>query len=48
MTNEELKIKLTELFPSATFDETGEWLTMNIAPVELTFCCSKFFEIKLN
>lgn len=30
MTNEELKIKLTELIPSATFEEGGEWLTLNI------------------
>ena len=30
MTKEELKIKLTELLPAATFDETGEWLNMNI------------------
>ena len=27
MTNEELKIKLTELIPSATFEEGGEWVT---------------------
>lgn len=32
MTKEELKIKLTELLPSATFDESGEWLVMNILP----------------
>lgn len=31
MTKEELKIKLTELFPSATFDESGEWLNINLA-----------------
>jgi NADH-quinone oxidoreductase subunit C len=30
MTNEELKIKLTELIPSAIFEEGGEWLTINI------------------
>ena len=30
MTKEELKIKLTELFPSAVFDETGEWLNIHI------------------
>lgn len=34
MTKEELKIKLTELLPSATFDETSEWLAMNIASQE--------------
>jgi NADH:ubiquinone oxidoreductase subunit C len=31
MNKEELKIKLTELLPAATFDESGEWLNMNIA-----------------
>jgi NADH-quinone oxidoreductase subunit C len=31
MTKEELKIKLTELLPAATFDESGEWLSMNIS-----------------
>jgi NADH:ubiquinone oxidoreductase subunit C len=30
MTKEELKIKLTELLPAATFDESGEWLNMTI------------------
>ena len=35
MTKEELKIKLTELFPSATLDETGEWLNIIIAPGDL-------------
>jgi NADH-quinone oxidoreductase subunit C len=34
MTNEELKIKLTELLPSVLFEETGEWLTINIEPKE--------------
>ena len=32
MTKEELKIKITELLPAATFDESGEWLTINIEP----------------
>ena len=27
MTNEELKIKLTELIPSVVFEEGGEWIT---------------------
>lgn len=31
MTKEVLKIKLTELFPAATFDESGEWLNMTVA-----------------
>lgn len=35
MTKEELKIKIGELFPSAIPDDTGEWLTINIAPGEL-------------
>ena len=34
MTKEELKIKLTELFPTASFDERGEWLTINITPAD--------------
>jgi len=32
MTNEELKIKVTELVPSATFEEGGEWFTAQIDP----------------
>jgi len=35
MTKEELKIKITELIPSAVLDESSEWLTINIAPGEL-------------
>lgn len=34
MTKEELKIKLAELIPSATFDESGEWLTANMIPAD--------------
>jgi len=30
MTNEELKIKLTELIPSAIFEDGGEWITIFI------------------
>lgn len=30
MNNEELKTKITELLPAATFDETGEWLNINV------------------
>jgi NADH-quinone oxidoreductase subunit C len=30
VTKEELKAKLTELVPAATFDETGEWLAVLI------------------
>lgn len=32
MTNEELKIKITELLPAATFEEGGEWITVNVEP----------------
>lgn len=30
MQKEELKIKLTELLPGVAFDESGEWLTVNV------------------
>lgn len=30
MTKEELKVKITEFYPAATFDETGEWLNINV------------------
>ncbi len=32
MNAEELKIKITELLPSAAFEEASEWLTINIEP----------------
>ena len=32
MTNEELKIKITELLPAATFEESGEWINVNVEP----------------
>ena len=32
MTTEELKIKITELLPSSTFEEGGEWLNINVDP----------------
>jgi NADH-quinone oxidoreductase subunit C len=35
MTKEDLKIRLTELIPTATFDESGEWLNMTIAAGDL-------------
>ena len=38
MLNEELKTKITELLPAATFDETGEWLNITIESKDwLTF-----------
>ena len=30
MTNEELKTKITELLPAASFEEGGEWISINI------------------
>ena len=30
MTNEELKIKFTELLPTASFEEGGEWVNVFI------------------
>ena len=32
MSNEELKIKLAELIPTAIFEEGGEWITINVEP----------------
>jgi len=32
MLNEELKNKITELLPAATYDESGEWLNITIDP----------------
>jgi NADH-quinone oxidoreductase subunit C len=32
MSNEEIKEYFTELQPTASFDETGEWLTISIEP----------------
>jgi len=32
MGNEELKTTITGLLPSATFEEGGEWLNVNVAP----------------
>ena len=34
MTNEELKAKITELLPTAAFEEGGQWLTINVEPKE--------------
>ena len=35
MTKEELKISLSELIPTATFDESSEWLNIIITPGDL-------------
>ena len=32
MLNEELKVKITELLPAAVFEESGEWLNVNVEP----------------
>ena len=34
MTSEELKITITELLPTAVFEEGGEWLNINIDPTD--------------
>jgi NADH-quinone oxidoreductase subunit C len=34
MSIEDLKIKITELLPTAAYEEGGQWLTINIAPAE--------------
>lgn len=34
MTNEELKSKITELLATATVEEGGQWLTINVEPGE--------------
>lgn len=34
MTNEELKIKFSELLPAAVFEEGGEWLNVLVTPGE--------------
>src|SRR5664279_6487362 len=32
MTNEEIKIKVTELLPAAAFEDGGEWINVSIEP----------------
>lgn len=34
MRNEELKTKISEVIPNASFEEGGEWLTVNVDPKE--------------
>ena len=34
MTNEALKARLTELIPTATFEEGGEWINMLVEPAD--------------
>ncbi len=34
MDNEALKTKITELLPAATFDESGEWLNIQVEPAD--------------
>ncbi|MEO5888886.1 MAG: NADH-quinone oxidoreductase subunit C [Ferruginibacter sp.] len=35
MTNEELKVQITELLPATSFEEGAQWLTINVQPGEL-------------
>jgi NADH-quinone oxidoreductase subunit C len=37
MTNEALKTKITELLPAVGFDESGQWLTVNVEPEDWRF-----------
>jgi len=41
MTNEEIKTRLTELLPTATFEEGGEWVNVNIDPKDWLATASK-------
>ena len=42
MLNEELKTKITELLPSATYDESSEWLNIIIDPKDWLPLAQKF------
>jgi NADH:ubiquinone oxidoreductase subunit C len=49
MTNEELKIKLSELLPTVTFEEAGQWLNVNADPKDwLSFAGSLRNHPQLN
>ena len=41
MTNEALKTRITEIIPSASFDEAGEWLNILIEPAQLLLLATK-------
>jgi len=41
MTNEALKTRITEIIPSANFDEAGEWLNILIEPAQLLLLATK-------
>ena len=41
MTNEELKSKITGLLATATVEEGGQWLTINVEPVEWRFLAER-------
>lgn len=43
MTTEELKEKILLIHPTAAIEEGGEWLNINIAPVELPLFAEKIF-----
>lgn len=42
MTNEALKARITEILPAAGFDETGQWLTINVEPEDWRFLAWEF------
>ena len=44
MTNEDLRNKLTELFPSATFEEGGEFINFFIEPSQWKSCAKELKE----
>ncbi|MFI5187927.1 MAG: NADH-quinone oxidoreductase subunit C [Chitinophagales bacterium] len=49
MTNEELKIKLSEVLPAISFEEGGQWLNINIDPKDwLSFAASLRNNPELN
>ena len=51
MTKEELKAKLTELVPTATFDETGDWLNVIIDSKEwlpLAIQLRNYFDLQFD
>ena len=48
MSNEELKTKITELLPAATFEEGGEWLNINIETKDWLSLAQQLIVVKSN
>lgn len=46
MTNDELKVRITELVPDAAYDESGEWLNVKVAPSEFRKLSESLYEDK--